>query len=94
MNDVFKEYVKNLEKENEGLKRAMRIHAGDICSLNNEVEMFASKNEELECECSKGRKLLERLLEALQLELPGHKHRDDCDRYCMIYWIEQEIGNG
>ncbi len=29
-------------------KRAMRIHAGDICSANNETDMFISKNEDLE----------------------------------------------
>ena len=52
--NVMSEYDGN-SKENliliiTGLKRAMQIHAGDICSANNETEHFISINEDLEAE--------------------------------------------
>lgn len=44
------EAYEQLQAEREGLKRAMKIHAGDICSANNEAEQFIDKNQELEKE--------------------------------------------
>lgn len=32
--------IKQLEAENHKLKLTMQLHAGDCCSLNNEVELF------------------------------------------------------
>ena len=32
--------IQELEAENHKLKLTMRLHAGDCCSLNNEVELF------------------------------------------------------
>lgn len=38
----------DLRKDVESLKRAMRIHAGDICSANNEADRFICLNQDLE----------------------------------------------
>lgn len=43
--------ILELEAENEKLKRTMRLHAGDCCSLNNEVELFRSHWEGAEDRC-------------------------------------------
>lgn len=32
--------IQELKRENEKLLRTMRLHAGDCCSLSNEVELF------------------------------------------------------
>lgn len=44
------EIAKNMEAVRmiESLKIAMKIHAGDICSANNEAEQFISNNQDLE----------------------------------------------
>lgn len=47
----FEAKVKELEAEIEKLKRTMRLHAGDCCSLNNEVELFRGHWEEAEERC-------------------------------------------
>lgn len=51
-----------LEAENEKLKRTMRLHAGDCCSLNNEVELFRGHWEDAEKRCGE----LQRRLEATE----------------------------
>lgn len=44
------EITRNMEaaKFIESLKMAMKIHAGDICSANNESDQFIGKNQDLE----------------------------------------------
>ena len=42
------EIIEQLEAENEKLKRTMRLHAGDCCSLANEVELFKGHWEDAE----------------------------------------------
>lgn len=39
---------RKLNAENEKLKSTMRLHAGDCCSLNNEVELFRCHWEDAE----------------------------------------------
>ena len=56
----WKMRVRELEAENHKLKLTMQLHAGDCCSLNNEVELFRGHWEDAE-ERSK------RLEEALKL---------------------------
>ena len=48
-NDV-RDILNNLEKEVKSLKMTMLIHAGDICSANNEADRFIDMNKELEDE--------------------------------------------
>lgn len=45
-----KRQADGFEAEIESLKRAMRIHAGDICSANNEADRFIDMNRDLEDE--------------------------------------------
>ena len=52
-------HSKNLEAENEKLKRTMKLHAGDCCSLNNEVELFRGHWEDAEKECKELKAKLE-----------------------------------
>lgn len=40
--------IEQLEAKNEKLKRTMRLHAGDCCSLNNEVDLFHNHWEDAE----------------------------------------------
>ena len=42
------EKIRKLQSLLDAAKRAMQIHAGDICSANNETDMFVSKNKDLE----------------------------------------------
>lgn len=62
----LKAKVKELEAENHKLKLTMQLHAGDCCSLNNEVEVFRSYWEEEEQENKRLRIQLEKLLEGLE----------------------------
>ena len=43
--------IQELEAENHKLKLTMQLHAGDCCSLNNEVELFRGHWEDAEEEC-------------------------------------------
>ena len=43
--------VRELEAENHKLKLTMQLHAGDCCSLNNEVELFRGHWEDAEHWC-------------------------------------------
>lgn len=43
--------IQELEAENDKLKTTMRLHAGDCCSLNNEVELFRGHWEDAEERC-------------------------------------------
>ena len=58
--------LEDARKEIEKLKRTMRLHAGDCCSLNNEVELFRGhweaaeeREEELYTENQRLRKALQ-----------------------------------
>lgn len=53
-------FIGRLQAENEKLKRTMRLHAGDCCSLANEVEMFRSRWEEAEERCDELEALLKK----------------------------------
>lgn len=69
--EALRDYILELERENEKLRRTMRLHAGDCCSLNNEVELFRGHWEDAEDRCDE-------LEEALKLtidtwRLIGHK---------------------
>lgn len=44
--------IQELEKENGKLLRTMQLHAGDCCSLNNEVELFRGHWEDAEERCN------------------------------------------
>ncbi len=59
-NDV-RDILNNLEKEVKSLKMTMLIHAGDICSANNEADRFIDMNKELEDENRELREALEKL---------------------------------
>ncbi len=52
--EIFKLRAKNkkLEVENHKLKLTMRLHAGDCCSLNNEVELFRGHWEDAKERCN------------------------------------------
>jgi len=54
--------IERMEKEIESLKLTMQIHAGDICSANNEADRFIDMNQDLEDENRRLRKELEKLL--------------------------------
>lgn len=56
------EAVIAMQAEIDGLKRAMQIHAGDICSAENEASRFLQDKTELEEE-----------VERLQAELDKHR---------------------
>lgn len=40
--------IKELKTENHKLRQTMQLHAGDCCSLNNEVELFRGHWEDAE----------------------------------------------
>lgn len=68
-----------LEAENEKLKRTMRLHAGDCCSLSNEVDLFRGHweaEEEISAE-------LQTKLKAAEKEILSQKEHikllNDCD---------------
>lgn len=52
---------KKLKAENEKLHRTMRLHAGDCCSLNNEVELFRGHWEDAEKRCDELESEIKRL---------------------------------
>ena len=63
------ERYNELEAENHKLKLTMQLHAGDCCSLNNEVELFRGHWEDAEDRCDeleKENKELRRKLEGLE----------------------------
>ena len=43
------EYLK-LRSENIKLKSTLKLHSGEVCSLNNEVEQFRTRLEEVQAE--------------------------------------------
>ena len=59
-------HSKELEAENEKLKRTMQLHAGDCCSLNNEVELFRGHWEDAERSCKLAEERCDELQKALQ----------------------------
>lgn len=54
--------IKELKAENRKLRQTMQLHAGDCCSLNNEVELFRGHWDDAEERCNK-------LEEALKLTI-------------------------
>lgn len=56
--------IEKLQAENEKLKRTMRLHAGDCCSLANEVDSFRDRWEDAEERCDE----LEALLKKKEIE--------------------------
>ncbi len=68
--------ILELKAENKALKLKMQIHAGDICSANNETDLFINMNKELEDENEK--------LKSFLVRWDGHAsncqiiHRCDC----------------
>ena len=48
-------------KEIKALKEKMRLHAGDICSISNECDMFIDKNQDLEKENTKLNEIIRNL---------------------------------
>ena len=56
---IYQGEIKQLEAENHKLKLTMQLHAGDCCSLNNEVELFKDHWEDAEEECRKLKTKLE-----------------------------------
>ena len=60
------------------LERAARIHAGDICSANNEAERFIAANVELEEENTRLRSDLKDAMEMIDVHYQeGRKLRED-----------------
>lgn len=62
---AYDKRIEQLEAENHKLKLTMQLHAGDCCSLNNEVELFRDhwmdaeeRLEELELQLKEKDKLL------------------------------------
>ena len=55
------ENCKVLQAKVEEMECRMRIHAGDICSANNEAERYIISNQELEEENDNLRKEIKRL---------------------------------
>lgn len=45
------EQIADLQKQIAGLQFQARLHAGDCCSLNNEVELFRGHWEDAETQC-------------------------------------------
>ncbi len=72
---------KALQAEVESLKRAMNLHAGDICSINNENERYISANKELEDENS-------RLREAIEIAKEIIETIDDVECNFPEWWFE------
>lgn len=66
-NENLRDYILELEAEITKLKLTMELHAGDCCSLNNEVELFRGYWEDAEKQCDelyiKNKKLTEILVE-------------------------------
>ncbi len=46
--DLYKDKCEKLQAELDTLKRTMQLHAGDICSLNNDLDFFTCKSQEEE----------------------------------------------
>ncbi len=51
--------ILELEAENHKLKLTMRLHAGDCCSLNNEVELFRGHWDDAEEENKRLNKIID-----------------------------------
>ena len=57
--------IQRLKAENHKLKLTMQLHAGDCCSLNNEVELFRGHWMDAEQDCELAEKRCEELEERL-----------------------------
>ena len=68
----LKAQVKELEAENHKLRLTMQLHAGDCCSLNNEVELFRGHWEDAERSC----KLAEERCAELEREIRRLKNEN------------------
>lgn len=65
----FEAKVKELEVENHKLKLTMQLHAGDCCSLNNEVELFRDNWEDAERNCGLAEEKCKELQAKLELAM-------------------------
>ena len=61
----LRQRIRELKAENKKLKTTMELHAGDCCSLNNEVELFRGHWEDAEERCDELQKRNEALEELL-----------------------------
>ena len=61
--------IQELEAENHKLKLTMRLHAGDCCSLNNEVELFRGHWEDAERSCKLAEERCKELKAKLELAM-------------------------
>jgi len=75
--EALRDYILELEAENHKLKLTMQLHAGDCCSLNNEVELFKGHWDDAEDRCAELEKESKDLRNFLS-DWDGHD--SDCGR--------------
>ena len=70
-NSHMVEKAKQFREGKENIERAMKLHAGDICSLNNELDSFIVKSQDLEDDADRKEKEIAKLLDKIENAL-GH----------------------
>ena len=69
-----------LKKENAKLRKTMELHAGDVCSANNEAMAFKSQWDEAEEYNSKLAVELQSCKNLLNVQLSPDKVREECNK--------------